>query len=88
MTHLTSLLKNKLLLQKNYEVFGISRTNCSNPNIINYKGDVTDINFIYKTIINCMPDEIYHLAAMAYNEDYWNDPINNYFKPHLMGLLY
>jgi len=67
-----------LLLAKGYEVYGITRSKSSHEKIKLYNGDVTDVNFIYKTILDCMPDEIYHLAAISYHEEYWNDPANSY----------
>jgi GDPmannose 4,6-dehydratase len=67
-----------LLVSKGYQVFGIARSQNDASEAKIYIGDVTDINFLYKTIIHCMPDEIYHLAAVAYYEDYWRDPINSY----------
>lgn len=68
-----------LLIDKKYKVFGISRSTVNdNQNVSYYRGDVTDVNFIYKTIIDCMPDEIYHLAAISYYEEYWKDPVSSY----------
>jgi GDPmannose 4,6-dehydratase len=69
-----------LLLSKGYEVFGVSRTKSPNENekVKLYNGDLTDVNFIYKAILDCMPDEIYHLAAISYHEEYWSDPANSY----------
>jgi GDPmannose 4,6-dehydratase len=68
----------ELLLAKGYEVYGITRSKSSHEKIKLYNGDVTDVNFIYKTILDCMPDEIYHLAAISYHEEYWNDPATSY----------
>ena len=58
-----------LLLSKGYEVFGVSRTKSpyENEKVKLYNGDLTDVNFIYKAILDCMPDEIYHLAAISYH---------------------
>jgi len=69
-----------LLSTKGYEVYGVSRSKFFNSNekIKLYNGDVTDVNFIYKSILDCMPDEIYHLAAISYHEEYWSDPATSY----------
>ena len=68
-----------LLLEKGYQVYGITRSSDTlNKKITYYRGDINDINFVYKTILTCMPDEIYHLAAISYHEEYWNDPLSTY----------
>jgi GDPmannose 4,6-dehydratase len=68
-----------LLLKKGYHVCGITRSHLElNENVTYYQGDISDVNFIYKTILSCMPDEIYHLAAISYHEEYWSDPLNTY----------
>ncbi len=70
----------ELLLKKNYDVYGIVRPDFSIKDIkktwrlknclkdINlYKNSLFDENLIKKTIKKVMPDEIYHLAAQAYD---------------------
>ena len=78
-----------LLFSKGYEVFGVSRTKFPNINekIKLYNGDLTDVNFIYKAILDCMPDEIYHLAAISYHEEYWSDPANSYMVNALSSVF-
>lgn len=74
-----------LLLSKNYIVFGTLRNNSNTSNIKHIEdklnllyGDVSDINFVYNSIIKSYPDEIYHLAAISYNTEIWQNTINTY----------
>ncbi len=74
-----------LLLSKNYIVFGTLRNNSDTSNIEHIKdkinllyGDVSDLNFVYNSIIKSYPDEIYHLAAISYNAEIWQNTINTY----------
>ena len=72
----------KLLLEKNYNVYGILPRH-SSPNIENLKfldlenkielisGDVTDENSIYRLIRSIRPDEFYNLAAQSFVGDSW-----------------
>jgi len=73
-----------LLLGKNYEVHGIiRRSSTSNTwridhildRITLHEGDVMDGASLVKIMEKCMPDEIYHLAAMSYVGASWKTPI-------------
>ena len=73
------------LLQLGYEVHGTTRFSSSHKNIELIKnkihlhfGEITDSNFIYKTIFESQPDEIYHLAAISNSAEIWNDPLTTY----------
>jgi len=73
------------LLQLGYEVHGTTRFSSSHKNIDSIKnkinlhfGEITDPNFIYKTIFESQPDEIYHLAAISNSAEIWNDPLTTY----------
>jgi len=78
-----------LLLEKGYHVCGITRSQVTlNEKVTYYRGDINDINFVYKTILNCNPDEIYHLAAISYHEDYWNDPLNTYMVDSISSVYF
>ena len=72
----------KLLLEKNYEVFGLLpkrlKINFDNLNFLNVKddinyivGDVTDYDFMYKIISKIKPDEIYNFAAKSSVGNSW-----------------
>lgn len=81
------------LLSIGYQVYGTQRSKNNNNLFLDgkvnyYFGDVTDSNFIYKTIIDCMPDEIYHLAAISVYEDYWNDPVTSYMTNGLSSVMF
>jgi GDPmannose 4,6-dehydratase len=74
-----------LLIEKNYEVFGTVRHTSSFQNLSHIKdkvnyiyGDITNTSFVYKTILESNPDEIYHLAAISHNEQIWSDPLYTY----------
>ncbi len=74
-----------LLLSKDYTVFGTVRSNSNLSNIqhildkINIlQGDVSNIDFVYKSILASKPDEIYHLAALSFNSEIWQNTINTY----------
>lgn len=74
-----------LLLSKNYIVFGTLRNNSDISNILHIKnkinllyGDISNINFVYDSILKSFPDEVYHLAAISYNSEIWQNPINTY----------
>ncbi len=79
-----------LLVLKGYEVFGITRSSSlkKNPNVKYFHGDIANVNFIYKTILDCMPDEIYHLAAVSYHEEYWSDPLNTYMVDSIYSVYF
>ena len=64
----------KLLLEKNYEVHGIVKSNlsnllydefASNENFILHVGDLTDGSNLNRIIENVKPDEVYHLASQS-----------------------
>lgn len=82
----------ELLVKKDYQVYGIYHSDKNNiSNILSdvklYQGDITDVNFIYKTILDCQPHEIYHLAAVSYHEEYWNNPVGSYLS-NFMSSVY
>ena len=78
-----------LLLKKGYHVCGITRSHVKlNKNVTYYQGDISDVNFVYKTILNCMPDEIYHLAAISYHEECWNDPLSTYMVDSISSVYF
>lgn len=69
----------KLLLKKNYEIYGITRRkngssygNLDSLNPEEFKkinflyGDIMDTKFIFDTVKTVRPDEIYHLAVQNY----------------------
>jgi GDPmannose 4,6-dehydratase len=73
------------LISLDYEVYGTVRFTSNLKNIKNFQkdinllyGDITDQNFIYKTILQSQPDEIYHLAAISYSAEIWENPISTY----------
>ena len=73
------------LLKLGYEVHGTTRFSSSHKNIHSIKnkihlhfGEIIDPNFIYKTIFESQPDEIYHLAAISNSAEIWNDPLTTY----------
>ena len=72
----------KLLLEKNYQVFGLlprrSKQDFNNLNYLNIKdkieylvGDVTDNNCMYKIISKTKPSEVYNLAAQSFVGNSW-----------------
>ena len=72
----------KLLLEKNYSVFGIlprhSSSNVENLKFLGLEnkielitGDVTDENSMYRLIQSIRPDEFYNLAAQSFVGDSW-----------------
>jgi GDPmannose 4,6-dehydratase len=72
-----------LLLEKDYEVFGLIRNKLTNHltnakhligkvNII--KGDLTDQNSLLKAIKDTEPHEVYNLASQSFLGDSWNAP--------------
>lgn len=74
----------ELLLEKDYEVFGLVR-HSANPNYwrINHllekitliDGDLTDSSSIAKAIAKSMPDELYNLAAQSFVGLSWSQPL-------------
>jgi GDPmannose 4,6-dehydratase len=72
-----------LLLEKDYEVFGLERR-CSTKNRINTShlegkvtfimGDLTDQNSLLRALEQSDPDEVYNLAAQSFVKESWNTP--------------
>ena len=72
-----------LLLEKEYEVFGLERR-CSTKNRINTShlegkvtfimGDLTDQNSLLRALEQSDPDEVYNLAAQSFVKESWNTP--------------
>ena len=72
-----------LLLEKNYEVFGLerrssvkNRTNTSHleGKITFLNGDLTDQNSLTRALKQSNPDEVYNLAAQSFVGESWNTP--------------
>ena len=72
----------KLLLEKDYKVFGLlprrSKQNFYNLNYLNIKddveyvtGDVTDSNCMQRVISQIKPNEVYNLAAQSFVGNSW-----------------
>jgi len=72
----------KLLLEKDYKVFGLlprrSKQNFNNLNYLNIKdeveyvtGDVTDSNCMQRVISQIKPNEVYNLAAQSFVGNSW-----------------
>jgi GDPmannose 4,6-dehydratase len=73
------------LLSLGYEVYGTVRFSSNLKNIekiVNkvhlLYGDITEANFIYKSILTSNPDEIYHIAAISFSSEIWTNPISTY----------
>ena len=73
----------KLLLEKDYKVYGLlprrSKQDFSNLDFLNVKddieysvGDITDYNSMLKVISKVKPDEIYNLAAQSFVGNSWD----------------
>jgi len=72
-----------LLLEKEYEVFGMERRT-SSPNRRNSKhlegkitfltGDLTDQNSLRRCLVKSNPHEVYNLAAQSFVGESWNTP--------------
>lgn len=67
-THLSNLL-----VEKGYEVSGISRATSGSrqQKYKHYLGDILDREFLKKTFLDFQPDVVYHLAAQAFNGESW-----------------
>lgn len=89
----------KLLAEKDYEIHGVVRRNSGmNHGNLEYLedgyikritvhyGDITDPSFIYKTIENLKPDEVYHLAAQSFVGNSFENPTFTYHN-NIMGTL-
>jgi GDPmannose 4,6-dehydratase len=70
----------QFLLDKDYEVFGLTRKEISNPIIgVTYVfGDLSDTESLYRCLDSVKPDEIYNLGAEAQIKPSWDNP-----KQHL-----
>jgi GDPmannose 4,6-dehydratase len=73
------------LLSLGYEIYGTVRFSSNLDNIKSFKdkinllyGDITDPNFIYKSILTSQPEEIYHIAAISFSSEIWTNPISTY----------
>jgi GDPmannose 4,6-dehydratase len=73
----------ELLLEKDYEVFGIERRKANEDrrntihliNHINFlKGDLSDQNSLVRCLKESNPDEVYNLASQSFVEDSWDTP--------------
>jgi len=73
----------ELLLEKDYEVYGIERRSSTPARIncehlegkINFlNGDLTDQNSIVRCLKQSEPDEVYNLAAQSFVGESWNTP--------------
>lgn len=71
------------LLSLNYEVFGSVRWRSKRDNIDHleqdgsiklFETDIKDPMSVRKTVADCMPDEIYHLAAQSFVPTSWSAP--------------
>lgn len=71
------------LLSLNYEVFGSVRWRSKRDNIdhleqdgsiVLFETDIKDPLSVRKTVADCMPDEIYHLAAQSFVPTSWSAP--------------
>lgn len=73
----------ELLLEKNYEVFGLVRRSSVHKfdrieslldDINLVEGDLTDQTSLDNVVLNIKPDEIYNLAAQSFVPVSWNQP--------------
>ena len=73
----------ELLLQKDYEVYGLIRgqhnpkraiVEAEVPNARLLEGDLTDQVSLISAIQKCQPDEVYNLGAMSFVSLSWNQP--------------
>jgi GDPmannose 4,6-dehydratase len=72
-----------LLLEKNYEVFGLERR-CSSRNRTNTEhlvgkinfltGDLTDQNSLFRALKESNPEEVYNLGSQSFVGESWNTP--------------
>jgi GDPmannose 4,6-dehydratase len=87
----------KLLVEKGYEVYGVSsrRVNQSSSNLdwlgvtgINFvNADMTDQTSLQNVIKSIRPDEFYNLAAMSFVGSSWDTPVYT-SNVNAMGVLY
>ena len=73
----------ELLLEKDYEVFGMERRSSSKNRtntghlegkITFVNGDLTDQNSLMRCLKESNPDEVYNLAAQSFVGESWNTP--------------
>ncbi len=87
----------ELLLEKNYEVFGMVRRSSvdtterlgkiiNDPGFEVVYGDVTDATGIHRTILSVLPDEVYNLAAMSQVKVSFDQPVAT-FDVNAVGVL-
>lgn len=72
-----------ILVDKNYELHCVINNNFSNLDNVKdkiniHKGNLTNKNFVYELVEKIQPDYIFHLAALSFSADYWNDPYESY----------
>ena len=90
----------KLLLSKNYEVYGILRRKTTDrfgnlsslpeqdlKKIKFLDGDITDMSFIISIMKTVKPDEVYHLAAMSFVQYSFFNPETTY-KTNFIATYY
>ena len=76
----------ELLLDKNYEVYGLTRRTSTqnfarieqivhNPHLHLIPGDLIDQHSLTIAIKDIQPDEIYNLAAQSFVQTSWNQPV-------------
>lgn len=76
----------KFLLEKGYEVYGLTprRSTCTNwrlhyldvlEQVHIVEGDVADLSSLYKLMISIKPDEVYNLAAQSFVGTSWEQPV-------------
>lgn len=66
------------LLQKGYEVVGLSRSQPENKDVNFISCDINDPAKVNKILKSAKPDEIYHLAGSAFIPDTYKDPLGAY----------
>lgn len=74
----------ELLLEKNYEVFGLVRRSSGKrlerietliDNITLVEGDLTDQSSLDSALHDVQPDEVYNMAAQSFVPASWNQPV-------------
>lgn len=78
----------RLLVEKGYQVFGLVRRS-SHAGVANHRlrwlgvldkvtlidGDLLDVSSLCRVVGECLPDEVYNLAAQSFVTASWNQPI-------------
>ena len=81
------------LLDKGYEVYGIEKSCSTLPSQISkrikycYEIDITKSNLLKKTILEILPDEIYHLAAYHFSSQNEGNKKKSFRKFYLINLI-